>query len=107
MRKCVQPGDQLVTLDIKNGFHHVPIHRDFRDYFGFAWNGEYFRWCVLPFGWCASPYFFGKTLKPVIQFLRVQGIRVILYVDDFLILARPEFISRHRIERGNGCRFSK
>ena len=96
VRKCVQPGDQLVTLDIKDGFHHVPIACEFRDYFGFAWNGFFYRWCVLPFGWCASPYFFGKTLRPVIQYLRLQGIRVVLYVDDFLILARPEHILQNR-----------
>ena len=96
VRKCVRPGDQLVTLDIKEGFHHVPIACEFRDYFGFAWNGFFYRWCVLPFGWCASPYFFGKTLRLVIQYLRLQGIRVVLYVDDFLILARPEHILRNR-----------
>ena len=96
VEKCVKSGDQLVTLDIKNGFHHIPINIEFRDYFGFSWRGEFFHWCVLPFGWCASPYFFGKTLKPVIKFLRSKGIRLVLYVDDFLILAQVSDIFYHK-----------
>ena len=51
---------------------------------------------MLPFGWCNSPYFFGKTLKPVVQYLRSIGIRLVLYVDDFLILGQPDVIEGHR-----------
>ena len=90
VKKCIRSGDQMFTIDLKDGFHHVPILPNFRDYFGFQWRGVYYRWAVLPFGWCNSPYFFGKVLKPVVTFLRSQGIRIVLYVDDFLGLVRPE-----------------
>ena len=96
VKKCVKKGDKLVTLDLKNGFHHIPIHPEYKDYFGFNWNDQFYRWNVLPFGWCNSPYFFGKTLKPVVQYLRSQGVRIVLYVDDFLILGECDKIDRHK-----------
>ena len=94
--KCVQAGDSLITLDIKNGFHHVSVHESDRDYLGFCWRGVYYRWCVLPFGLSCSPYFFGKCLKPVVKYLRSLGIRLVLYVDDFLVIARDADIVSHR-----------
>ena len=36
------------------------------------------------------PRFFAKILKPVIGLLRKQGIRLIIYLDDFLLMASPE-----------------
>ena len=66
------------------------------DYLGFRWRGIYYRWCVLPFGLSCSPYYFGKTLKPVVKHLRSLGIRLVLYVDDYLVLAQPCHIIAHR-----------
>ena len=84
----IQPHDQLVTVDIKNGFYHVSIHEDFRDYLGIYFEGVYYRWTVLPFGLNCSPYFFNKVLRPVIEHLRSLGLRVTVFVDDFLLTSK-------------------
>ena len=34
-----------------------------------------------------APFFFTKLLKPVVSFLRLRGIRLIVYLDDILIMA--------------------
>ena len=39
--------------------------------------------------------FFGKILKPVVQYLRSHGVRLVLYVDDFLILGQSEEIENN------------
>ena len=93
--QLIQPDDSLVTLDIKNGFHHVLIDKLFRDYLAFRWRGVTYRWKVLPFGLSASPWYFGKILRPIFAHLRSLGIRVCCYVDDILILAKPEQIKEH------------
>ena len=92
----IQPNDCMVTLDIKNGFFHIPIHTDFRTYFGFQWQGAFYVWKVLPFGWNCSPYFFSKTLRPVVSYLRLCNIRMSLFVDDFLICAESSKIQDHK-----------
>ena len=92
----VQSDDQLITLDISNGFLHVPVHEEHQTYLGMQWKGRMYMWMVLPFGLSSSPYFFAKTLRPVIQSLRQQGLRVMTYVDDFLLCARLEDIDHHK-----------
>lgn len=95
LKDVIHTGDKLTSVDLKDGFHHVPVHRDFQDFLGFQWCGHYYVWQVLPFGLSASPYFFCKTLRPVIEYLRLKGIRLLAYMDDILILAEPELIDEH------------
>ena len=40
----------------------------------------------LPFGLSAAPRVFTKLMKPVVGFLRQNGCRLIIYLDDMLIL---------------------
>ena len=96
VKGLIRSNDRLVTTDLKNGFHHVPIHVDDWKYLGFCWKQEFYVWCVLPFGLKCSPYFFHKFLRPVVCFLREQGIRVVIYVDDCLLLSEPSSITDHR-----------
>jgi len=90
--KLISPNDQFVTTDIKDGFYHIKVASDFRDYLGFKWKNHYFRWSVLPFGLSISPYYFNKTLRPIVSYLRSLGIRVSVFVDDFLLAATPSNI---------------
>jgi len=36
------------TFDDKNGYQHVKIHPDSREFFSFAWKSYYFSFCTLP-----------------------------------------------------------
>ena len=64
----VSPKDKRVTLDIKDGFYHVPISPNSQQYMGFMYKNEKFKWCKLPSGLCVSPYFFCKILRPIVAF---------------------------------------
>lgn len=92
----IQPKDYIVTADLKDGFFHVPVHPDHQELLGFQFRGNYYKWTVLPFGHSCSPYFFTKVLRPVIAYLRAQGLRVVVYVDDFILLAEEKCINSHR-----------
>ena len=91
----VRAGDKFVTADIKDGFFHVPVAREHRDYLGFSYKGLYYRWKVLPFGLCCSPYYFSKVVRPVITYLRSIGLRLTIYVDDFLLAAEESCSADH------------
>ena len=92
----VQPHDQLITLDIKNGYHHIPVALEHQQYLGISFQGRYFVWQVLPFGLSSSPYFFCKTVCPIIQYLRLKNIRLSSYVDDFILLAQKQCMQSQR-----------
>ncbi len=67
--ELIQPRDQLVTVDLKSGFYHIPIQQDFRHFLGIKWRNQFYTWCVLPFGLRISPYYFHKVLRPIIAYL--------------------------------------
>ena len=77
----VRPHDSLVTLDIKNGFHHIPVHSDHCKFLGIHWKGHWYQWTVLPSGNSAST---STTL------------RLVVYMDDILLMAPPSEIENHR-----------
>ena len=92
----VHENDLFVTLDLKNGFYHVPVAQKHQTYLGFQWKKQYYCWKNLPFGLNASPYFFAKTLKPVLTYVRAKGLRTALYVDDWFLAAQPNTIDDHK-----------
>ena len=55
----------------------------------------YYSFTVLCFGFSLSPYFFYKCLRPVVAYLRSLDIRLVLYVDDFLVCANRASITDH------------
>ena len=55
-----------------------------------------YQFTCLPFGLSPSARLFTKTLKPVIAFLRSMGIRLLIFLDDILIMAdSPERAAEH------------
>lgn len=94
--QILKPGDKLVTIDLKDGFHHIPVDSQSSQYLGFEWKNVIYTWNVCPFGLACSPYFFVKTLRPCVEFLRSKGIRLLCYMDDILIAAAEDDICKHR-----------
>ena len=92
----VSSDDYMITCDLKSGFHHVPLDSDYQNYITFCWNGVYYKWKVIPFGLCLSPYYFCKIVRSVIQYFRSQGLSVMAYVDDFLLAATNTDIQNQR-----------
>ena len=84
----LQPGDYLQTADLQDGYFHVPIKQKYRTYLGFQWRGKFYQYNVLPFGLAPSPWIFTKLVRPVIQYLRKKGIRILAYMDDFILMAK-------------------
>ena len=92
----IKPKDFIITTDLKSGFFHIPVHTDHQELLGFKFQNTYFKWTVLPFGHCCSPYFFAKTIRPIIAYLRTLGLKVVVYVDDFILVANETQIYNHK-----------
>jgi hypothetical protein len=89
-------NDQMTTIDIKDCFYHMRIHPKYREYLGFSFGGQFYRFCVCPFGLNMSPFYCNKLIRPVIAYARsCLNIRCQVYVDDFLICASKTEITDH------------
>ena len=86
----LSPLDWAVTIDLKDAYLHVPIHPDSQRYLGFSFQGQTYLYQVLPFGLCDSPWVFTRLVATVIAFLRLQGIRIFHYLDDWLVVASSQ-----------------
>lgn len=94
VRTCmdlINPGDEMVTLDIQDCFFHFRVHPSVRDYLAFTFAGQTYRWAVLPFGLCISPYYCAKIMRPIVTFLRdYHSMRCQVYVDDWILFSQPK-----------------
>lgn len=80
----------MSSLDLKDAYFLIPIYKGHRKFLRFRFKGKLFQFLCLPFGLCTSPYVFTKIMKPVINNLRLQGIVMVLYLDDFLFIHKSK-----------------
>ncbi|KAI2653857.1 Transposon Ty3-G Gag-Pol polyprotein [Labeo rohita] len=93
----IRSEDWFVTIDLKDAYFHVSILPQHRKFLRFAFRGEAYQYRVLPFGLALSPRTFTKCVDAALAPLRLQGIRILNYIDDWLILAQSEMVAvRHR-----------
>ena len=84
--RSLQSQDWMVKLDLKDAYLQIPIHPDHQHLLTFQWEQETYKFQCLPFGLSTAPRVFTKLLKPVVGFLRQNGCRLIIYIDDMLML---------------------
>ena len=82
-QRGVRPNDWMFSLDFKSGYHHIKLKESSRKYFGFQWEGVYYTFNVLPFGWNVTPYVFNTLSTILVAFLRERGHHSLVYLDDF------------------------
>ena len=86
LKSVLQRGDYMTTLYLKDAYLSVPIHRDSQKFLQFLWRNKCYAFQGLCFGLNTAPRVFTKLLKPIAAYLCKRDVRMILYLDDFLIL---------------------
>ena len=96
VRYMIRRRDYLTSIDLKSAYSHIVIHPEHRHLLGFTAHGRWWRFRCLPFGVSSAPYVFTRVMRAVMRFLREQGIRLAIYLDDIVIMAAsPELSRRH------------
>ena len=89
-------GDFMCKIDLKDAYQTIPIAKKSRIYLRFLWRGRLYQFTCLPFGLRSSPRIFTKVLKPLLVYLRALGVRLLVYLDNILIMtATPELCLEH------------
>jgi hypothetical protein len=96
LRDLLKQGDWLVKIDLKDAYLTVPIWKNHQKYLRFLWKDNMLEFACLPFGLATAPRVFTKLMKPVVALLRQWGIRLIIYLDDILIMAESQDLVLHQ-----------
>jgi transposase InsO family protein len=76
-------GAFFVTLDLPNGYHHVPLTVQAREKTAFVTPQGIFQYRVLPFGLKTAPRIFQRTLEHILA--AHLGRRCLVYLDDIVV----------------------
>lgn len=90
LKTILQRNDYMAKIDLKDAYLCVPMQSSHRQFLRFRWENRMFQFQCLPFGLASAPRDFTKLLKPAISLLRRLGTRMIVYLDDILILNQSE-----------------
>jgi hypothetical protein len=86
-KDLIDRGDWLSRLDLKDAYLHVPLHPQIRPRFRYRLQGKLYQWTTIPFGFKDSPRMFQKLIIEAISPLRQQGLRLVAYLDDILLIS--------------------
>ena len=97
LRDLLKAGDWMAKTDLQDAYFMVPMAEEDRNYLRFQWKGRAYQFNCLPFSLSSAPWVFTKTTWPVVAALRELGLRMIIYIDDILIVAETESLLRDHI----------
>ena len=83
--RFVRPGGWFTSIDLRDAYFHIAIYPPHRKYLRFAFQGVTYEYLVLPFGLSLSPRVFVKCTEAAIAPLRLKGMRLATYIDDWLL----------------------
>ena len=88
--RSVRKNDWMVSIDLKDAYLQIPIHPASRRYLRFTAGGKTWQFRVLCFGLSTAPQVFTHVMAPLLGFLHQLAVRMLRYLDDWLILASSQ-----------------
>jgi hypothetical protein len=98
LRGIVQPCDYCCSADISDFYPAIPCHERYKKHYCFRWRGQWYAYRGVVFGVSSAPRAASKLIRPLLGLLRASypGLRVICFLDDFLILHQdPNICAEH------------
>ena len=94
----VREGDFLASLDLKNVYFQIPIHRSSRKLLRFMSEGTVYQFQALCFGLSTAPQVFTRVFAVVSVWAHSHGIRLLRYLDDWLVLSSSEKEAKQAVQ---------
>lgn len=84
--KPIQQGDWAISLDLKDAYMPIPIFKGHKQFFRFCIQGRVYQFTCLCFGPSMTPCAFTKIVSVVAAYLRMQNMRLAIYLDDWFLV---------------------
>ena len=94
----VREGDFLASLDLKDAYFQIPIHRSSRKLLRFTSEGTVYQFQALCFGLSTAPQVFTRVFAVVSAWAHSHGIRLLRYPDNWLVLSSLEREAKQAVQ---------
>ena len=91
----VRKGDFLASVDQKDTYFQIPIHHSSRRLLRFVTDGTVHQLKVLCFGLSTTPQVFMRVFATVSAWAHSRRVRLLRYLDDWLVLASETRAKQH------------
>ena len=98
IKDLLRTEDWMCTLDLKDAYLSVAVVQENWKFMRFMWDRKSYEFTCLPFGLCSAPRIFTKLLRPVMAYLRRQGLQSTIYPDGILIMHQSREGLLHQVE---------
>ena len=89
----------MAVIDLRDAYYSVPICTKDRRYLRFQHSGALYDFVCFPNGLSSAPRIFTKLLKPVFSKLKSEGVLLISYIDDIILIADDPATLLQRIRK--------
>ncbi|KAL7287587.1 hypothetical protein TKK_0018234 [Trichogramma kaykai] len=76
----------MTRIDLRDAYYLIAVKEEHRKFLRFKFEGVVYEFTCLVFGLNVAPWIFIKILKPALAFLRAQGLRSVVHLDDILLI---------------------
>ena len=97
LKDLLRAGDWMAKIDLKDAYFMIPIAQEDRDFLKLHWKDQTYQFNCLLFGLSSAPWVFTKTTRQVVAALREIGLRLIIYIDDILVMAETESLLKDHV----------
>ena len=87
IRSLLKQGGFMIKIDLQDAYMSVPVAPKSRCLLVFIFDGKIYHFKVMPFSLNSAPRIFTKLFKPILRQLRSQGMLLIIYLDNILLIA--------------------
>ena len=87
LRHLIQAGDWFTKIDLKDAYLTVPARECDQKFLCFSWRSRFYSFTSLPFGLSSAPRVFTKLCRLIAAYFRSRSIRLLVYLDDVLLMA--------------------
>ena len=94
----VREGDFLASLDLKDAYFQIPIHRSSRKLLRFTSDGTVYQFQAQCFGLSTAPQVFARVFAVVSAWAHSRGIRLLRYLDDWLVHSSSERETKQAVQ---------
>ena len=96
---AVRKDDFLASIDLKDAYFQIPVHPSSRNLLRFVSNGTVYQFRALCFRLSTAPQVFTRVFAAVSSWAHSRGVRLLRYLDDWLILSSWEAKTRQHMNQ--------